>query len=250
MNKKHSHFKGKEALSHVIEARQKGKDFMQKEHGLELSGPFFSFLDAAKETAFFFTLLIIIFSQFSHTPSISFFTVFALGYLFFRTGKTAIMGWVRLERLHRIIEEERYEIEHHRPQEKEELTALYQAKGFSGKLLEEVIEILMADDNRLLQVMLEEELGLGLEKIEHPLKQALGAFIGVFISSVLFLLLISFVPLLYSIALTAVIIIICTSIGAYKEKRKTLAAISWNLAVTFLSFAVVFFSCELLKGSF
>jgi vacuolar iron transporter family protein len=250
MNKKHSHFQGKEALSHVIEARQKGRDFMQKEHGLELSGPFFSALDAAKETAFFFTLLVIIYAQFSITLPVAFFTVFALGYLFFRTGKTAIMGWVRLERLHRIIEEERYEIEHHRPQEKEELTALYQAKGFSGKLLEEVIEILMADDNRLLQVMLEEELGLGLEKIEHPLKQALGAFIGALLSSVLFLVLISLAPPLYSVVLTAGTIILCTSIGAYKEKRKILAAISWNLAVIFLSFAVAFFSCELLKGTF
>ena len=50
---------------------------------------------------------------------------------------------------------------------------------FSGKLLDEVIDVLMADDNRLLQVMLEEELGLSLETYEHPLKQAAGAFFGV-----------------------------------------------------------------------
>ncbi len=72
-----------------------------------------------------------------------------------------------MERLHRVIEEERWEIEHHRPQEREELAEMYR-KGSEGKLLEEVLDVLMADDNRLLQVMLEEELGLTLEAYEHP----------------------------------------------------------------------------------
>ena len=58
--------------------------------------------------------------------------------------------------------EERFEIAHHRGQEKEELTELYALKGFKGELLDQVINVLMADDNRLLSVMLEEELGLEL----------------------------------------------------------------------------------------
>ncbi len=37
----------------------------------------------------------------------------------------------------------------------------------------------MADDNRLLRVMLEEELGLTLEAYEHPLKQAFGALLRI-----------------------------------------------------------------------
>ncbi len=36
------------------------------------------------------------------------------------------------------IEEERWEIQHHRAQERLELTEMYAAKGLSGKLLEEV----------------------------------------------------------------------------------------------------------------
>ena len=118
------HFKGKEALGHVIEARQKGRDFMYKEHGGELSGPTFSFLDTAKECSVFFTVLAIVFTGFNQTISIPFFFAIFITYLFFKSGRVAIVGWTRLERLHRMIEEERYEIEHHRPQEKEELTAL------------------------------------------------------------------------------------------------------------------------------
>ena len=56
---------------------------------------------------------------------------------------------------------------------------MYEQKGLSGDLLDQVIEVLMADDNRLLRVMLEEELGLTLESYEHPLKQAAGAGLGV-----------------------------------------------------------------------
>ena len=89
-----------------------------------------------------------------------------------------MLGWSRLERLHRVIEEERWEIEHHRPQEREELRALYAAKGLRENSSMRSIEVLMADDNRLFQVMLEEELGLTLEAYEHPLKQAFGAFFG------------------------------------------------------------------------
>ncbi len=90
-------------------------------------------------------------------------------------GRSAWLGWSRLERLHRILAQEKWEIEHNREQEREELGVLYAAKGFEGKLLEDVLDVLMADGDRLLKVMVEEELGLTLESQVHPLKQGLGA---------------------------------------------------------------------------
>ena len=72
-------------------------------------------------------------------------------------------GLGRLERLHRVIEEERWEIEHHRQEEREELAALYQAKGLTGKLLDDVVATLMADDNRLLQSCSKRRWGLLLK---------------------------------------------------------------------------------------
>src|SRR5262249_44443752 len=114
--------------------------------------------------------------------------IFSGAWLIWKTGRSAWLGWSRIERLHRIVAQEKWEIEHHRQQEREELGALYAAKGFEGKLLEDVLDVLMADNDRLLRVMVEEELGLSLHSQEHPLKQATGAFLGVLAGSILTLL--------------------------------------------------------------
>src|SRR6185295_12766345 len=84
-----------------------------------------------------------------------------------------------------VLEQERWEIEHHRQQERDELKELYRAKGFEGKLLEDVLDVLMADDDRLLKVMLEEEMGLQLAQLDHPMKQGLGAAFGALVSGFL-----------------------------------------------------------------
>lgn len=218
------HFKGKEALEHVIEARLRGKAASAEIHGTEMPGHYSAAADAAKETAF--VLFVLFWTLGSSFP----FFAFALGWLFWKGGRSAFLGWSRLERLHRLIEEERWEIEHRRGQEKEELRALYAAKGFSGKLLDEAVDVLMADDNRLLQVMLEEELGLNLESYEHPLKQAAGAVIGVFSAALLF-----FFGLLFStwaaVFSSALIIAVAAGLVARLERNKPLPAIVWNLSI-------------------
>jgi hypothetical protein len=230
-----NHFKGKPPLEHVIEARRKGKMASAEIHGTELPGHISAAADAAKETS----LLILIFwvLEVSH----SFMLIFLASWLIWKVGRSAILGWSRLERLHRVIDEERWEIEHHRPQEKEELKALYAAKGFSGKLLDEVIEVLMADDNRLLQVMLEEELGLSLESYEHPLKQASGALLGVvgaalILSVGLFLLPIWGLPLM-----AAVVIVLSAGTTAQLEKNRVLPSLIWNLAIAALAAGFAYF---------
>src|SRR3990167_5148375 len=190
----HQHFKKKNPLEHVIEARKKGRLASSETHGMELPGHVAAASDAAKET----TLILLILWALLGIEDHWFMVTLIAGWLIWKVGRSAILGWARLERLHRVIEEERYEIEHHRPQEKEELRALYQAKGFSGKLLNEVVDVLMADDNRLLQVMLEEELGLHLESYEYSLKQSAGG-------------------------------------AAQAEKRLVLPAVIWNLAVATLA---------------
>ncbi|MEN9654070.1 MAG: hypothetical protein RL235_182 [Chlamydiota bacterium] len=232
------HFKGKQALEHVIEARQKGRVASAEVHGAELPGHFGAAADAAKETAILIVFWMVLGIQTTVIP-------FVLAYAVWKGGRSALLGWARLERLHRLIEEERWEIEHHRPQEKEELKALYKAKGFSGKLLDDCIEVLMADDNRLLQVMLEEELGLNLESFEHPLKQAVGAFTGVIVGALI----------LWSMAwmggntamfITSIAIVaIAAGITAALEKNKPLPSIVWNLATAGFSVAVIYYVAKL-----
>lgn len=250
MNQKtpHSHFQGKEALHHVIDARLKGYAASAEIHGTELPGHYSAAADAAKETALILLILWTLFQEMHlHQIQVHLFSlVFVIGYLFWKVGRSAILGYSRLERLHRLIEEERWEIEHHRDQEKEELRALYSAKGFSGKMLDEVIDVLMADDNRLLQVMLEEELGLNLESYEHPLKQATGACVGVVGSVFIMSFGLFFLPSWGAVLCAALVISLSAGTSAQLEKNKPLPSIIWNLAVAALAASVAYFAAQLI----
>ncbi len=236
----HNHFQGKEPLDHVVEARRKGKLAASEIHGEELSGHYSAAGSSAKETALIIILVLALFTDIQ-TIDPRLLLTFLLGWLVWKTGSSAILGWRRLERLHRVIEEERWEIEHHRPQERQELTALYAAKGFAGKQLEEVIDVLMADDNRLLQIMLEEELGLSLESFEHPLKQAAGAATGVIIASSLLLLALFTLPLTGVFLCAGLVIAISAGITAYLERNEVLTATIWNLAAAALAGGCTYF---------
>src|SRR5690606_14230229 len=72
---------------------------------------------------------------------------------------------------------ERNEIRSQPEHEREELRMLYQAKGFTGELLETVVDTISNDEERLLKVMLEEELGIFFEQRNHPI--ITGLFTGV-----------------------------------------------------------------------
>ncbi len=237
-----NHFKGKEALQHVIDARLKGKMASAEIHGTELPGHVSAAADSAKETAFILLILWTLLGREAHFLML----VFISGWLIWKVGRSAILGWSRLERLHRVIEEERYEIEHHRPQEKEELRALYAAKGFSGKLLDEAVEVLMADDNRLLQVMLEEELGLNLESHEHPLKQASGALIGVVGSALVVSFGLFALPNWGTPLCAAIVVALSAGTTAQLEKNSPLPAIIWNLAIGTLAAGTAYFLAPVL----
>ncbi len=237
-----NHFKGKDALQHVIDARIKGKAASAEVHGTELPGHISAAADAAKETALILLILWTLLGSGAHWLML----VFISGWLVWKVGRSAILGWSRLERLHRVIEEERYEIEHHRPQEKEELRALYAAKGFSGKLLDEAVEVLMADDNRLLQVMLEEELGLNLESHEHPLKQASGALVGVIGAALVMSFGLFALPNWGAAVCAALVIALSAGTTAQLEKNRPLPAIVWNLAIALLAAGTAYFLSEII----
>ena len=235
-----SHFEGKPALEHVIEARRKGAIAASEIHGVELAPSALAFLRSMQEMAFLLALIVLLFPTifFPYLPLV------AIGWTLWRTGQGALQGWLRLGRLHRLIEEERWEIEHHRPQEKEELRALYAARGFSGKLLDEAIEVLMADDNRLLQVMLEEELGLSLESYEHPLKQALGAFSGAVISGMVLILSFYFLPVIVSFGFVVLLVAISALIRAKKEKHSPISIVVWDLGILLVALLAALFLRE------
>ncbi len=245
--KKPHHFKGKKAIQHVIDAHIKGRLITEDTHGHEISGSISSFCDTAKDISVIMCLLSVV-TMIFFKNSFFIFSLFFIGLIIWKTGRSALLGRSRLQRLHRLIEEERWEIEHHRDQEREELKALYEAKGFSGTLLEEIIDVLMADDNRLLQVMLEEEMGLVLQSYDHPLKQACGAFLGSLFSSLLLFLgfyLFSF----YGVFISALIIIALSSAFVAKwEKNQIFNAMIWNLGITLIASLSTYYLCEWVKN--
>jgi hypothetical protein len=241
------HFQGKTVVEHLKEARTRGALASAEIHGTEMPGHFSAGADAGKEMAVILLILWIVLPHFlTMQQTWMLMLLFSTGWIVWKTTRSALLGWSRIERLHRVIEEERWEIEHHREQEKEELTEMYLAKGLTGKLLEEVIEVLMADDNRLLRVMLEEELGLTLEAYEHPLKQAFGAFCGTLISAAICLFGFWIHPDFGLPFLVALITILCTTIAAKLERNRVWNSIIWNLAVFGLIAGTVYFLIPLL----
>lgn len=239
---KHRHFEGKDALSHVLEARIKGKTTSEEPHGADPTHQMAG-IYAAKETATCYLLLWIALQaiQIPFSQILTIFIVFFFGWTIWNVGKSAYLSWLRLTRLNKLIEEEQYEIAHHREQEKQELEALYKAKGFSGKLLEEAIDVLMADDNRLLQVMLEEEMGLTLSSFEHPLKYALSACLGVLSSSALLALFIYTLPSFGIYIASVFIFFIAVFITTKKRKMEMLSLFIWSLAILGLSCSFTYF---------
>jgi hypothetical protein len=239
----HSHFKEKDAIGHVAEAQALGLLSSSEIHGTEIPGHISAGADAAREIAF---LLISVWCliQPLHLPitiTLQLLSILSIGLTLWKFGRSSWLGWSRLERLHRVLEQERWEIEHHRQQERDELRVLYAAKGFEGKLLEEVLDVLMADDSRLLRIMVEEELGLSLESHEHPLKQGVGALLGSIVSACICLSALYIGHFWGIIIGSALVIAYSAAISAKHSENRPIQAIVWNLGIWALSFGTIYF---------
>ena len=104
----------------------------------------------------------------------------------------------------------------------------------------------MADDNRLLRVMLEEELGMSLEVYEHPLKQAFGALVGGIAASLLCLFAYWAAPS-YALPIASVIVIIvATWVTTKLERNRSWPTIVWNLALATAASGCIYFLILLL----
>jgi len=229
-----THFGNKSVIDHLKEARLRGAVAASEIHGTEQPGHLAAACDAAKETAFILAALILLFNA-PLTPLL----VLSFALLIWKVGRSALLGWARLERLHRLIEQERWEIEHRRDEEEEELTALYQAKGLSGQTLKDVVTTLASDDNRLLQVMLEEEMGLTLEAYEHPLKQCVGAGVGVLVSAAAICLSLPFGG--WGILTTSALLVLLASfIMAKTQGNSKLEAGVWSFALLTFSLGLIY----------
>jgi vacuolar iron transporter family protein len=243
---KPNHFKGKEAIEHVIEAQAKGILSTTEIHGTEIPGHISSGADAGRETAVILLVIWLILSQtnLSFSPIFEILGIFSFSWAVWKAGRSAWLAWSRLERMHRIVEQERWEIQHHRHQERDELKELYRSKGFEGQLLEDVIDVLMADEDRLLKVMVEEELCLSLGTHEHPLKQALGAVLGAGASAIFCLLFVYAFPEKGLWAGSFLAMAVAAAIAASYEGNRLVPAIVWNIGLGALTCGSAYFLFE------
>jgi vacuolar iron transporter family protein len=241
---KYAHFKGKDAIGHVAEAQAEGRIAATEIHGLEVPGHLSALSDAARDMAVVLVLIWIIGVKFNLPQLPLILSIFAIGWTIWKAGRSAWLAWFRLERMHRVLYQEKWEIEHYEQQEREELKVLYAAKGFEGKLLDDVVDVLMADGDRLLKVMVEEELGLSLEAHDHPLKQGLGALFGA-ISAAVFCLLSFLAYPNYGMPIGSALVLIVTSIlTARYAQNRNIPAVVWNLGIAVLACGFVLYLFE------
>lgn len=224
------HFKGKEAIRHVAEKQAEGILTSQEIHGLEISGSKEAFCDAARESSLLMAILLPLLAtlDFSVEKTLFFMTLFFSSFALFRGARSALLSWARLERLHRLLEQERWEIQHNRPQEREELQVLYKAKGFDGELLENVVDVLMSDDDRLLKVMIEEEMKLSLSHVDHPMKQALFAAFGVLLVFLFSLVGFAILGIWGSLACSFIALLAASLLSAIQYGNRKIDALMWN----------------------
>lgn len=235
------HFHGKSALRHIAEVQAGGISTSLEIHGAESPGPLFAFLDAARETAILIAAALFISDHFSFVfaQKLSICLSFVVGWAFWKGARSAFLAWSRLRRMHRIAIEEKEEIELNRPQEREELIALYGEKGFSGPLLDKVVDVLMADSDRLLRVMLQEEMGFRIQENPHPLIQGVMALAGVLFSLVVF------IPFAFGFSVDVVLVFATLFIGvmggifARIEKNPVIPALVWNSMIAAVTLVLI-----------
>lgn len=240
----YTHFKGKNAIDHVLEVKAKAS---VEPHGFELPAHQFAFLDAIRNISLLGLILFAL--LFLVQPNDKFNTLIlsislcgaTLGF----AARSTWHGWSLLERLHRNLKQEHFEIQHHRAQEREELKAMYQLKGFQEPLLSQVIDVLMADESRLLKVMIEEELGLSLNSHEHPLKHGFAALIGGGCASIILSIVFNFLSPTYFVFFAFLLTFVSSLLSAYKEKNSLIPATVWSLGIAGLVFGLVYFTTQI-----
>jgi VIT1/CCC1 family predicted Fe2+/Mn2+ transporter len=225
------HIQEKTVVEHLAKARQKGYLASVELHNYGFSSKLFSFTDAFRDGLVIFALIELCLSH-RLWP-------LALGFTLYRGLKVTLQGFNRLERLHYLIKEEKYEIDHHREEERQELLAIYEAKGFKGTLLEEVVATLMADDNRLLQVMLEEELGVSFEVLDHPAVSGFMAISGM-LAALFMIAALSLLP--FGIYVGSFVLM--GTIALYESKKQKLPSFNnviWSLSSLLFVLVMAYF---------
>lgn len=150
------------------------------------------------------------------------------------------------------LERERSEIRNNFEEEREEVRVLYAAKGFTEPLLGQIVDTLSSDDDRLLKVMMEEELGLSMYHVNHPLVVGLWNFLGAALAGLALSLPIAwsapgFAHLWVPVGGSALMMIVAIVAGM-TTRRTTIEFFAVGIVMAAVTGGVVYFLAEWFAG--
>jgi len=168
-----------DAADHVTEARQRARKVLSGESHLGAVDDWRRALVSARDALILIWLAWAGLHGFGDPPLVGWMLVaLAVGLALLLGISAARSTYTQVEYYAAELDRERHEIRTDFDHEREEVRALYAAKGFQEPLLGQIVDTLCADDDRLLKVMMEEELGLSLYHVNHPLLVGLWNFSG------------------------------------------------------------------------
>ncbi len=172
-----------DAAEHVTEARQRARQMLSSEAHLGAVDDWRRVLVSARDALIFIWLTWVALYGFGNPAYAGLMLVamaIALAVLIgISTGRSTYM---QVQYYSDELERERGEIRDSFEHEREEVRVLYAAKGFREPLLDQVVDTIVADDDRLLKVMMEEELGLFIHHVPHPLIVGIWNFAGALVA--------------------------------------------------------------------
>lgn len=159
-----------EMHDHLDEARHRAREMLAAEPNLGAIDDWRRALVSARDAAILIWLAWVALHALGEPPLTgAVLTALAAGWALLTGISTARSTLTQVRYYAAELDRERDEIRDHFDHEREEIVVLYAAKGFSGALLEQVVDTLCADEDRLLKIMMEEELGLHMYHMNHPL---------------------------------------------------------------------------------
>lgn len=166
-----------DASEHVSEARMRARQVLASESHLGAVDDWRRVFIGARDALILVWLIWVgLYGLGGQTPAGHMLVCMAIAFAVLIGISTARSTHAQVEYYAAELDRERGEIHDHFEQEQEEVRVLYAAKGFVEPLLSQVVDTLCADEDRLLKVMMEEELGLSIHHVEHPLVVGLWNF--------------------------------------------------------------------------
>lgn len=175
-----------DAADHVVDARQRARNVLSGESHIGAIDDWRRTLISARDALILIWLTWVGLHGFGDPDFTGWMLVAMSSALALLTGiSTARSTQTQVDYYTSELQRERAEIRDDPDHEREEVVALYAAKGFQEPLLTQVVDVLCADDDRLLKVMMEEELGLSLFHVNHPLLVGLWNFAAALLAGLL-----------------------------------------------------------------